>query len=118
MRITILAILSLSLLTACGEDYTPRSKQAVYDPTENRIVPPYPCPDWSHSAQVNYDNSLHSNFGCATQNNLSVQLENPADWKGGHGTSGPDAETTIRVIEQYRAGDLPRPLTPQQDTQQ
>ena len=84
------------------------------DPQTGAIDYAHPCPDWSKNAQVNYGNAPHSNFGCATANNLAQQLENPRDLYQGHGESSPDTETTTRVIERYRLGDLPVPLEPQQ----
>lgn len=114
MRPLILLAL-LTTVVAC-DDYTPREKKAVYDPATGTTSLPYPCPDWSHNTVRNYDNSVHSNYGCATANNIAVQLEEPADLHRGHGTPGPDAGMTSRVIEAYRAGDLPQPLEPQQDT--
>lgn len=103
------------LLSACG-DFEPREKKATYDPATHQVVMPYPCPDWSHNPWRNNDNSVHSNFGCATETNLGAQLENPADLQRGHGTASPDTESTVRVIEQYRAGDIPVPLTPEEDS--
>ena len=37
------------------------------------------CPDWSKNVDDNTKNSLHSNFGCATQSNLGAMLVDPAD---------------------------------------
>lgn len=112
----IAVIIMLLAVAACGPDYEPRSKEVTYHPKRGGIQYNYPCPDWSHDATRNYDNSVHSNFGCAANHNLAVQLEDPRDLYRGHGTPGPDAEITARTVEQYRAGDLPRPLEPQQAT--
>lgn len=113
---SLLALLSLLLFLAACDDYEPREKKAVYDPMRKETTLPHPCPDWSHNAARNYDNSLHSNYGCATANNMAIQLENPRDLHRGHGTRSPDAGITSGVIEAYRAGDLPQPLVPQQAT--
>ncbi len=107
----------LALLTAC-DDYVPRDKTVQYDPAEQRLVYPHPCPDWSHNPVVNYDNSLHSNYGCAVNTNLAVQLEDPRDLHRGSGDAGPDAEITTHVITRYRAGEIPAPLEPQQDIEE
>ena len=106
-------ISALLLLSACS-DFTPASKEPVYNPTTRTVDVPARCPDWSHSASNNYDNSVHSNYGCAVGNNMAVQLADPADWQRGHGAQGPDTHTTTRVIERYRAGEIPEPLVPQQ----
>jgi hypothetical protein len=69
----------------------------------------YACPDWSSDPVSNYDNKDFSNFGCAYYNNLSVQLENPADLQGGHGvqTSSPDRESV--VIQKYMSATQENP---------
>jgi pilus assembly protein CpaD len=104
-------------LTACdAQNFTPNPKVATYDPQTRALTLPQPCPDWSQTQTQNYKNEPHSNFGCAVNTNLAVQLENPEDLHHGHGKATPDTETTTRVIEQYRAGDLPVALTPIQST--
>lgn len=37
------------------------------------------CPDWSRSAQPNFDGHSLSNYGCATNGNLAAMVANPAD---------------------------------------
>lgn len=117
-RIVPCLILCCLALSACGPDYVPREKTADVDPQTGWVVPPYPCPDWSHSARVNYDNSLHSNYGCAVNNNLAVQLADPWDLKEGRGSNTGNAVQSIRAMELYNAGELPQPLTPMQDDSQ
>lgn len=109
---------ALLFLTGCAADaYVPVEKTATYDASMHAAVPPHPCPDWSHAADVNYDNSLHSNYGCAVNNNIAVQLENPRDLVKGRGSKGGfDLEGNVRTIELYRAGEIPLPLEPQQTT--
>ena len=115
MRYVIIS--AFLLLAACAEpDYAPHPKQAVYDPQTRAVVMPYPCPDWSHVGP-NADNANDSNFGCAVENNLAVQLDDPRDLYRGHGAAGPDAQINRYVIEQYRAGKLPVPLQPMQQGQ-
>lgn len=114
-HILILAC-AMSILAAC--DYEPKPKETSYDPTVNAAVLPHPCPDWSHPTVGNYDNSTHSNYGCAVNTNFGLQVADPHDIAQGHGDVGPDTETTVRVIERYREGELPEPLAPQQSTGQ
>jgi len=109
-----IAITLLVSLAACADDYVPREKIARVDPVTGELTLPYPCPDWSHNTVRNYDNSPHSNYGCATATNMAVQLENPRDLNRGHGDASPDAGITTDVIARYRAGDLPVPLESQQ----
>ncbi|MBN8543556.1 MAG: hypothetical protein J0M34_04750 [Alphaproteobacteria bacterium] len=108
----ILPILLLASLAAC-DDYVPAEKKAVINPVTREITKPAPCPDWSHQTE-NYDNSVHSNFGCATANNIAIQLDDPADAVRGHG-SGTDTESTVRTVGRYRAGEIPQPLQPLSD---
>lgn len=109
---TVLVMATL-MLSAC-QDYTPRAKEAHYDPKTGALVLPYPCPDWSKSSAINYTNSNHSNFGCATAGNIAAQLESPSDLYEGHGSASPDAEITTHAVEQYRADRIPVALQPQQ----
>ena len=102
------------MLSACASDYTPTDKVAGVDTTTGYAVPPYPCPDWSHNATVNYDNSLHSNYGCAVNNNLAVQLADPWDLQQGVASTTGNTDMGVRTIELYRAGELPASLQPQQ----
>ena len=108
----ILALLLPFGLAACGPDFVPRDKVAEVDMRTGEVILPHPCPDWSHSAQINWDNSNHSNFGCAVNNNLAVQLEDPRDLRRGKAGPPSDPEFNQRVIERYRAGEIPEPLTP------
>lgn len=110
-----LILLSVLALAAC-QDYTPREKAAQYDPASGKLIPPYPCPDWSKGTVVNYGNTNHSNFGCATAGNLAAQLDQPSDLYSGHGTPGPDTEITAHKIELFRADKIPVELIPQQST--
>lgn len=109
-------IVALLGLAACGDNFAPREKVATYDPDTKTMALPYPCPDWSQSQTMNYKNEVHSNYGCAVNNNLAIQLENPEDLHHGHGKAGPDTEVTTGVIESYRAGELPKALSPLQST--
>lgn len=115
MRIHLLCLALLVTVTAC-DNFVPNPKVATYDPATGKAVPPHPCPDWSQSQTYNYLNEVHSNFGCAYSNDMALQLADPEDLVRGHGGGGPDTGVSTRVIEQYRAGNLPAPLVPVQST--
>lgn len=106
--------LALLTLAACSADPAPTTKEMRYDPQTNRFVPSAPCPDWSHSASSNYDNSLHSNYGCAVVNNMGQQIADPADIVRGNGNGKADTEAATRAIQRYRSGEIPEPFTPMQ----
>lgn len=107
-------IITASLLALAACDYTPVKKEATINPVTREITPPTPCPDWS-SPTENYDNSVHSNFGCATAKNTAIQLADPADAVRGHGDNRADTEAGVRSIQRYRAGEIPEPLVPLSD---
>lgn len=113
---TRLAITAVVLALAACSGEPPRVKDAQVDAATGVVTPPYPCPDWSSNTVRNYGNHVHSNYGCATNHNMALQVEDPRDLHRGHGDGKPDASITSRVIERYRAGELPAPLTPQQAT--
>jgi len=111
-----LILVAFLLLAACN-DFVPREKVASLDEQTGEIILPHPCPDWSQNATINYDNSLHSNYGCAVNSNLAVQLENPGDLTQGYASPhGPDMEMGVRTLQRYRAGEIPAALTPMQDS--
>jgi type IV pilus biogenesis protein CpaD/CtpE len=112
-----LYVLALIGLTACN-DFVPVEKTATMNATTGELALPHPCPDWSQNATINYDNSNHSNYGCAVNGNLAVQLEDPWDLLGARPSQGnpSDTETSVRTLERYRAGEIPVPLVPQQDS--
>lgn len=116
----LLMILSLgALLAACStdaENFTPREKIASFDEQTQSIVMPHPCPDWSQTQTENYHHEFHSNFGCAVNTNNALQIADPSELKQGHGDAGPDTEISAHVVEQYRAGDIPKPLSPLQSS--
>lgn len=116
----LLMIIGLStLLTACSSDsdnFTPRAKTAEFDAKTQSIAMPHPCPDWSQTQTENYRNEMHSDFGCSVNTNNALQIANPNDLVHGRGSAGPDTEITIHTVEQYRAGEIPKPLTPLQST--
>ena len=108
----LLIFLPILALAACSDDYTPTPKVVSYEPSTGQLNYPHPCPDWSKDAEHNYENSLHSNFGCSVNGNFGLQLDNPRDLMEGHGDNHPDTGITEHVIEQYRAGTIPKPLYP------
>lgn len=72
------------------------------------------CPDWSHTAERNYDNSTNPNYGCAINSNLAAMVANPEDLiKGQQGTGETIVTTSTKAIRAYRdaeptgAGGLP-----------
>ena len=76
------------------------------------------CPDWSHTAEWNPDNSTNPNYGCATNTNLAAMVANPEDLiEGQKGTGETVVTTSTKAIQSYRdqeptgAGGLPQTQT-------
>ena len=72
------------------------------------------CPDWSHTAEANENNSTNPNFGCAINSNIAAMIANPEDLVEGQRGSGETIVTTsTKAIKAYRdseptgAGGLP-----------
>jgi pilus assembly protein CpaD len=65
------------------------------------------CPNWSTPSQPNFNNRMMSNFGCAVNADLAMQVANPEDLI--HGREGPsaiDAVTGAKAILLYRGWPL------------
>ena len=110
-------IATLLPLAACG-NFEPTDKVSSYDPVTQQLTLPAPCPDWSQTTNTNYLNYNHSNFGCAVNKNFALQLDDKQDMNEGHGANRPEPGITTHVIERYRAGEIPQPLTPVQTSSQ
>jgi pilus assembly protein CpaD len=75
------------------------------------------CGDWTGSTSRNPLNDVHSNFGCAMQNNLGVMVADPADLVRMRDASATDTQNANRVIQRYRAGEPPAAIpTPLQSS--
>jgi pilus assembly protein CpaD len=66
-------------------------------------IPPQPCPDWSKNATHNYNDGNASNFGCAYNNNLILQLADPEDYNKGEGAPHFDGARDSAVLGHYLA---------------
>ncbi|SIR05887.1 pilus assembly protein CpaD [Rhizobium sp. RU35A] len=63
------------------------------------------CGEWPEDlANDTGGNRNWYNFGCATQNNLAAQLDNPGDLLGPRGATPIDAARRSTVIGNYRSG--------------
>ncbi len=75
----------------------------------DKIIPPAPCPDWSKNSIANYNNTRASGFGCSYENNIAVQLTNPADLEHGNGTDSMSPVRDSISVQKYNAG-IPMPI--------
>lgn len=62
------------------------------------------CPDWSSNPVSNNDNEDFSNFGCAYNNNLYVQIKDPEDFNHGNGKTEISATREGAIVQNYLSG--------------
>lgn len=61
------------------------------------------CPDYSRSAQPEFESNSSSNLGCAINTNLAAMIANPADLvRGQPGAETNDTAISTRAIGTYR----------------
>jgi pilus assembly protein CpaD len=62
------------------------------------------CPDHSRNAEMTFEASTSSNYGCATNSNLAAMVADPADLvRGAAGSPTADQQTNAKAIGAYRA---------------
>jgi pilus assembly protein CpaD len=67
------------------------------------------CPDWSDRPGRTWNNSVSSNWGCATSVNFGLMVAEPSDLVNGRRPGPMDGEFAVLAIERYRAGET-KPL--------
>ncbi len=61
------------------------------------------CPNWSRPSEPDFANRSMSNFGCAVNGNLAMQVANPEDLlHGQEGSAVADAITGAKAVNFYR----------------
>lgn len=61
------------------------------------------CPDWSAKGDMNYNNAIYPNYGCAVNSNLAAMVANPEDLiQGQQGTGETVVLTSTKAIDSYR----------------
>ena len=70
--------------------------------TQNAITPP-PCPDWSADPTGTVNNVPFSNLGCATANNITQMVADPADLVGNSAMVPMDGGRNAMVVQRYRS---------------
>jgi pilus assembly protein CpaD len=71
---------------------------------ERYVVTPPSCPNWSKPAGSDPDNTVFSNFGCATETNLGMMVAEPRDLLVGRQPGPADADPSLHAMQNYRAG--------------
>lgn len=73
---------------------------------ERHLVQLPPCPDWSRESGLDYSNLPGSNFGCATQTNLGLMIDNPSDLARGRKLAPASGIHAAEGIMRYRTGEV------------
>jgi pilus biogenesis lipoprotein CpaD len=73
---------------------------------ERHLVELPPCPNWSVESGMDYSNLPGSNFGCATQTNLGLMIDNPSDLARGRKLTPADGVHAAEGIVRYRTGEV------------
>jgi type IV pilus biogenesis protein CpaD/CtpE len=73
---------------------------------ERHLVELPPCPDWSRESGLDYSNLPGSNFGCATQTNLGLMIDNPGDLARGRKLAPASGIHAAEGIVRYRTGKV------------
>jgi len=75
--------------------------------TVDRTVVSTPnCPNWSKAPGNDFNNTLHSDFGCANASNLAAMIDDPRDLAGGR-TMGPaKGDAALAAMKRYNAGKV------------
>jgi pilus assembly protein CpaD len=64
------------------------------------------CPNWSKAPGNDFDNTLHSDFGCATASNLAAMIDDPRDLAGGRAMGPPRGDAALAAIKRYNTGKV------------
>jgi pilus assembly protein CpaD len=71
------------------------------------VVPPN-CPDWSKPSNFDPNNTVSSNYGCATETNLGLMIADPRDLVVGRSLGPAEGAGSARSVARYRAGGAPK----------
>jgi pilus assembly protein CpaD len=59
------------------------------------------CPNWSKAPRGDFDNTVSSNFGCATASNLGLMVASPADLVDGRELGPTDGRIAAAAVQRY-----------------
>ncbi|MCP4328753.1 MAG: hypothetical protein GY791_10010 [Alphaproteobacteria bacterium] len=75
------------------------------------VVPPN-CPDWRKPSRSDPNNTVSSNYGCATEANLGLMVADPRDLIVGRAIGPSDASVNAAVVSRYRQGKAKKAKAP------
>jgi pilus assembly protein CpaD len=62
------------------------------------------CPDWSKAPGNDFDNTLHSDFGCTTATDLAAMIADPRDLLVGHVMGPAVGDNALAAMHKYQTG--------------
>jgi len=62
------------------------------------------CPDWSKPAGNDFDNTLHSDFGCSTATDLAAMIADPRDLLAGRVMGPAVGDNALAAMHKYQTG--------------
>lgn len=68
------------------------------------------CPNWSQKPFSDWTNETSSNYGCADQTNLALQVASPADLVSGRTLGPADAGPAVRAVDRYLTDRVTLPV--------
>lgn len=92
---------------------TPESSPDLVRVTVRRFTAVAPnCPDWETTVPNPYTNVAASNHGCATAQNLSVMIEDPADLIEGRDIGDARGDSNVGAVNRLRTRTTPALVAP------
>lgn len=73
---------------------------------EHAVATAPDCPNWTKPPGNDFDNTLHSDFGCATAMNLAAMVANPRDLLAGQAMGGVVGDAAVAAMHSYRKGKV------------
>ena len=71
------------------------------------VVPPN-CPDWRKPSNFDPNNTVSSNYGCATEANLGLMIADPRDLVVGRSIGPGEGGGSAASVARYRRGKAPK----------
>jgi pilus assembly protein CpaD len=96
-----------------ADTFTPPAlppNRAVIDSVRYLVTLP-PCPNWSKPPTEGFTNTVGSNFGCATTDNLALMVASPADLVRGRELGPVGGAQASAAIARYEVGEIVLPST-------
>ena len=64
------------------------------------------CPNWSKAPGNDFANTMHSDYGCSTANNLAAMVADPRDLVTGRPLPPESGDAALAALHRYRTGKV------------